>query len=126
MNRRERRKLERKGVLVKDPVVTLKVSDVKNKALTDRVREAMETEINRQILEHDEQYWLDIDSMVMWTLYRVFGFGPKRLRKFYEAMIQEHLRMREYYQMNDCYPEREILKRMGVDIEAWGKELRGS
>ena len=31
--------------------------------------------------------------------------------------------MREFYEMDDPYPERYKLKRKGIDIEAWYNEL---
>ena len=31
--------------------------------------------------------------------------------------------MREFYELDDLYPERHKLKEKGVDVEAWYKEL---
>ncbi len=60
----------------------------------------MNVEINRQILEHDTAFSLDFDSTVLWVLHVCFGFGKKRLRRFWDAFAQEHDRLREYYQMD--------------------------
>ncbi|MBR4863056.1 MAG: hypothetical protein IKU07_00650 [Oscillospiraceae bacterium] len=91
--------------------------------MTPNMRMAMDHEINQQCLEADERLALDIDTMVLWTLHRHLGFGVKRLHDFYVAMAAEHRRMREYYQMDDMYPERSKLKELGVDLEAWQKEV---
>lgn len=125
MNRAERRKMKKSGKEVKsEPVYVLKKSEVDRLAVSDLAKEAMMKEINRQILEKDREYQLDVDTMVLWTLYQHYGWGKKRLREFYLAMFEEHLRMRDYYELDDLYPERQKLKeKVGVDIETWYNEL---
>ena len=124
MNRKERRALKKKGIEVKpEPVLLLKPSEI-GKAATQGVgHDAMVHEINQQILEKDKEYQLDIDTMVLWSLKQFAGWGPKKLRDFYLFMMKEHLRMREFYELDDMYPERHKLKEKGVDIEAWYSEL---
>lgn len=94
--------------------------------LTATERKAMEMEINRQIAEADRRYADDIDAMVLYTLHVHLGFGKKRLRKFHDAFFAEHDRLIQYYQMPDDYTWlcKEMLKRIGVDIEAWNRERR--
>lgn len=124
MNRRERRRLEREGKLPKaEPTFNIKPSEMVQAALKGPGREAMNHEINQQLLEMDKQFTLDIDTMVLWTLHKCYGFGPKRLKKFYLSMFKEHLRMRKFYEMDELYPERHKLKEKGVDIEVWFNEL---
>lgn len=124
MNREERRALKKKGIEVKpEPVLLMKPSEI-GKAATQGVgHDAMVHEINQQILEKDKEYQLDIDTMVLWSLNRFAGWGPKKLRDFYFFMMNEHLRMREFYELDDLYPERHKLKEKGVDLEAWYSEL---
>lgn len=95
-------------------------------AMTAAEKKAMELEINRQIIEADRKYVNDIDAMVLYTLHVHLGFGAKRLRRFYEAFSAEHDRLIQYYQMPDDYTWlcREMLKRRGVDVEAWNRERR--
>jgi hypothetical protein len=124
MNRAERRRLERQGLtLPKDPTLNIKLSELGKKQMTPTMQSAMMHEINQQCLDADARYSLDIDTMVLWSLHRYLGFGAKRLRQFYEEMVTEHKAMREYYQMDEMYPERYKLKEIGVDVEAWQKEL---
>ena len=94
--------------------------------LTAAEKKAMSMEINRQIAEADRRYTDDIDAMVLYTLRVHLGFGKKRLRKFYEAFSAEHDRLTRYYQMPDDYTWlcKEMLKRIGVDVEAWNRERR--
>lgn len=90
-------------------------------------KKAMDMEINRQIIEADIRYTDDIDAMVLYALMVHLGFGPKRLRRFYEAFSVEHDRLIQHYEMPDDYTWlcKEQLKKIGVDVEAWNRE-RGS
>lgn len=94
--------------------------------LTAAERKAMDMEINRQIVEADRRYANDIDAMVLYTLHVHLGFGKKRLREFYDAFSTEHDRLIQYYQMPDDYTWlcKEMLKCIGVDVEAWNKERK--
>lgn len=107
MNRKERRNLQRQGVQVpKDPTLNIKLSALGKSIMTPEMQMAMMHEINQQCLEKDDLLALDVDCMVLWTLHRHLGFGVKRLHDFYLAMAAEHRRMREFYEMDDLYPER--------------------
>ena len=128
MNRAERRKKQKSGVKVlREPTLNLKVSafdtmvaDAKRCATAAAIKE-----IDRQILERDEAYSLDIDAMVLWTLHVYLGFGKKRLERFYRDMLKEHIHMREVYEMDDTYPERYKLKELcNVDVEALNNEFK--
>lgn len=124
MNRAERRKLERQGVQVpKDPAINIKLSELGKGMMTPAMQAAMEHEINQQCLEADERLALDVDTMVLWSLHQYLGWGRKRLHDFYVFMAAEHQRMRQYYELDDLYPERRKLKEKGVDVEAWQKEI---
>ena len=110
MNRAERRRQKKAGIKVqKEPTLNLKVSDFDHmvshaeKSAKERATAAAIHEIDRQILEHDEAYSLDIDAMVLWTLHVYLGFGKKRLERFYRDMLKEHIHMREVYEMDDTY-----------------------
>lgn len=82
MNRAERRRQQRAGIKVqKEPTLNLKISDFDHmvstaqKAAKERATAAALHEIDRQILERDEAFSLDIDAMVLWTLHVCCGFG---------------------------------------------------
>lgn len=124
MNRKERRRLERAGKIPKsEPTLMLKPSQMAKVMTSGPGKEAMNHEVNQQLLKLDKQFTLDVDTMVLWTLHSRYGFGPKRLKQFYKDMFEEHLRMREYYELDDLYPERQKLKDIGVDVEAWFDSL---
>lgn len=124
MNRRERRKLEREGKLVKkEPVYSMKPSELADAILKGPGREAVSKGISEKLLEADKRFALDTDAMVIWALKQFTGWGPKKIKAFYMFMFREHLRMREFYELNDTYPERYKLKEMGIDVEAWYNAL---
>lgn len=124
MNRRERRKLQKQGVQVpKDPSINIKLSDLGRSVMTPTMREAMMHEIYQQCLDADAQLSLDLDTVVIWTLYQCYGWRDKRLHDFYLAMAAEHRRMREYYETDTPYPERCKLRERGIDIQKWQEEV---
>lgn len=124
MNRRERRKLQKQGVQVpKDPSINIKLSDLGRSVMTPTMREAMMHEIYQQCLDADAQLSLDLDTVVIWTLYQCYGWRDKRLHEFYLAMVAEHRRMREYYETDTPYPERCKLRERGIDIQKWQEEV---
>jgi len=85
---------------------------------------AMNIEINRQILEADAKYSTDVDAMILWVLHSCFGFGKKRLRRFYDEFSAEHQRLRDYYEMQDdgAWLCKHKLKDIGVDVDKWNNE----
>ena len=97
-------------------------------SLSPTQRKAMMAEINRQILEQDKKYKLDMDAAVLWVLHESFGFGEKRLKRFFNAFSEKHEELRNYYELEgdaNTWLCRYLLKRdAGVDIEAWEKEER--
>lgn len=124
MNRRQRREMERKGLIPKkEPVYTMTKEQMVQAALKGPGKAAMMREINAEILEADKRFTLDLDTMVLSTLHHEYGWGPKRCKDFYIRMFQHHLEMRKFYEMDDLYPERYKLKEAGIDVEKWYESL---
>lgn len=124
MNRAERRRLEKQGKKVsRDPVYNVKASDTREAILRNPiVKEIIDQEISKRILELDKQYSLDMDSMVIWTLFQR-GHRAEWLKKFYTDMFRWHRKLRAHYQIPECFPERLMMKEKGIDVEAWFNEL---
>ena len=57
----------------KDPSVNIKLSDLGRGMMTPTMEQAMMHEINQQCLEADKRYSLDLDTMVLWTLFQCYG-----------------------------------------------------
>lgn len=124
MNRRQRREMERKGLIPKkEPVYTVTGTEMVKAALKGPGKAAMNREINAQLLEADKRFTLDVDSMVLSTLHHEYGWGPKRCKDFYVRMFRHHMEMRKFYEIDDLYPERYKLKEAGIDVEAWYNAL---
>lgn len=84
-------------------------------------------EIKRQLAEYDQKHLAEVDAMILWVLHDQFGFGAKRLRKYYDAFTAATKDLVDRYQMDeddDVWLCTQMLKRIGVDIEAWHKEMR--
>jgi len=124
MNRAERRKAGVKGGGTKTYIFHSK-KEIVEAATKGVARVEMEAEITRQILAQEERFRLDMDASVLWTLHVRFGFGPKRLKEFYKAFVEEYHNMRERFEMDDSYPERYKLKQIGVDVEELMNEKGG-
>lgn len=94
--------------------------------LTAAEKKAIDIEITRQLVEKDKQYAEDIDAMVLYTLMAHYGWKKKRLKRFWDAFLEEHRALREYYQMdnpgeNEWLAHR-MLKEIGVEVHQWYKE----
>lgn len=76
-----------------------------------------------QCPEHHAVHIQSQQVIFLKALHRHLGFGVKRLHDFYLAMAAEHRRMRDFYEMDDLYPERLKLKELGADVEQWQKEV---
>jgi hypothetical protein len=98
--------------------------------LTKAEKQAMDIEINRQLVERDKQYASDIDAMILYTLMSRYGWRKKRLREFWEAFNVEHKALREYYQMDDPGDNEWLahrkLREIGVDVNQWYEETKNA
>lgn len=88
---------------------------------------AMSEEIRRQIAEWDKEYEVNLNALVLYVLRVHLGFGPVRLRRFWDAFREEHKALREYYAMGDDpdvgeWLAKRKLREIGVDVEQWTKE----
>lgn len=88
-------------------------------------QEAMDKEIRRQVAEQEQQFLLDYDCMVLYSLRTQLGFGEKRLKRFYEKFAKQHRELINNYECEDddgrlC---RYKLKQQGFDIKEWAETL---
>lgn len=87
-------------------------------------RQAMKTEIKRQLAEYDSHHATEIDAMVLWVLHDKFGFGPKRLRKFHDCFFAAMDELNERYEMKneELWLCTQKIKALGIDLDAWSRE----
>jgi len=64
-------------------------------------KKAMEMEIKRQLAEYDRKHTLEIDAMILWTLHEQFGFGEKRLKRFYDSFARGLNELSGRYELDD-------------------------
>ena len=88
--------------------------------LTAAEKKAMDIEIRRSIDDYNRQNMNEIDAMVLWHLHEEFGFGKKRLMRFYESFSKRLKELSEQYlteetRMPWMYQYR--LKNYGIDIK---------
>ncbi|MCM1524031.1 MAG: hypothetical protein NC120_06195, partial [Ruminococcus sp.] len=66
-------------------------------------------------------------AMVLWVLHEEFGFGKKRLRKFFDRFSVSLDKLIQWYEMDGsdrtwlCSYK---LKGIGVDVEEWNGERK--
>ena len=94
--------------------------------LTSSEKKAMNMEIRRQLAEMDKKNMEEIDATVLYVLMTEFGFGKKRLRRFHDTFGEKITELVLRYQMSsddNVWLCTEMLKRRGIDINQWNKEL---
>ena len=93
--------------------------------LTAAEKKAMDIEIQKELAEYDRKHIAEIDATILWVLHEQFGFGAQRLRTYYEPSMT----VSRSWSVGMRWKTRmifwlctQMLKRIGVDIEAWHKE----
>ena len=93
--------------------------------LTAAERKAMNLEIQRQLAEYDLKHELEIEALILWTLHDQFGFGPKRLKRFWDGFNSALKALVSRYELedtDDIWLCTHKLKEIGVDLENWSKK----
>lgn len=89
--------------------------------LSNNERKAMNMEIRRQLAHKLDE----VDATVLWILHEEFGFGEKRLQRFYARFFREMNQL----VLNSENPDMmavcaEKLLKYGIDISNW-EHLKG-
>ena len=88
--------------------------------LQKRIREAART----LAMDRVDAFLKSSDETILWVLHTGFGWGPGRLRKFFDTYIQLHKELMDRYKTSDdlywkCSRDLEAL---GVDLDQWYKD----
>lgn len=88
-------------------------------------KKAMEIEIRRQLAEYTHDNLNEIDALILWHLHEEFGFGKKRLMRFYETFAERVEELSKHYMFDTneipwMYTKK--LKDYGIDIKKLNKE----
>lgn len=92
--------------------------------LNSAERAAFDKAVKDEVLRVESQLDKDRDSAILWTLHVKFGFGAKRLKKFWLEMYKSTHELREFYELPQSdggWVARYELKKIGVDIDEWYK-----
>lgn len=95
--------------------------------MTARQARSLDAEIRRQCVAKTRQYEYLLDTVSVYVLHTVFGFGETRLRRFYNALFAERKAMQERYEGSDSDDLAEFamyckLKDAGIDFKAMFEE----
>lgn len=98
--------------------------------LPNDIREAMNAEAERMaklaIDEMNRDNEDELDAMALYILHEEFGFGEKRLKRFYERFSLGLKELGERYQLNEYEDRLWLCKRklseLGIDISEWRRE----
>lgn len=94
--------------------------------LTAAEKKALEKEVLRMYAAENRRNVIEVDAMILWQLHEVFGFGPDRLKKYFDAFVPGVEIIAKNYEMNDTDDKIWLfthkLKEYGIDLEQWHKE----
>lgn len=118
-------------------------AQVSHKAMGEfLLRASVDRRIDERIREHNEDRLEELSKFIgvvdanwLYTLHVELGFGKKRLRRAWEAMVRNRIELREFLRdghggyeeqptgknVEDEATEKALLK-IGVDIRAWERE----
>lgn len=98
------------------------------RAEQQRIDELVDRAVRDEALRVEAELRSDVDAMILYVLHSHYGWGPKRLRQFWDVFIEEHRELRDHYEMHspgdNAYLAKRKLKEIGVDVEAWEAEDR--
>lgn len=83
-----------------------------------KVTRAMKAEIARQ----GRAFSKDIQTMLLWTLRKHYGYGKKRLERFYVTFLREYEEMCRFFETDEVFPAEYKLREIGVDIDELQKK----
>lgn len=97
--------------------------------LSKNESKALEIEVKKAMAEYDWNNADEIDAIVLWVLHTQFGFGYKRLKRFYDNFNPMLDSLCKRYEMqdkgDDVWLATHLLKeRLGIDIHEWNAEAR--
>lgn len=126
MNRKQRRA---KGIKNTDPAICLKKSETRSyidgivhKDL--EVQKIISEEAHRLNLLEAKKQAEDLDTLILMSLYEVFGFGKTRLLRFVKGFVKLQKYYEDRYEDCDMFAMKKYLKDyIGIDVSELQKEV---
>ena len=96
--------------------------------LTNAEQKALDAEIGRQAAEWERLHEIEFDAMTLYVLMVEYGWGEKRLRRFFDTYRKAHRALIRRYELNahdgdNAWLCQRTLKEHGIDIETWDREF---
>lgn len=73
--------------------------------------------IREETLKEYKKQATDIDTLILFTLHREFGFGKTRLLRFAKSMVRIHDYYMDKFDDADIFAMQQELLAIGVDVE---------
>ncbi len=93
--------------------------------LTAAEKRAMDIEIGKAFAEYDRKNTTEIDAIVLLLVAKHFNADAEKLKEVYDDFISQMDALVDRYELeagDNPWLCTEILKGMGVDIDAWRRE----
>ena len=85
-------------------------------SMTAAEKKAAELEIRKQLAEYDLNNATEMDALVLYILHTEFGFGEKRFKQFFDAMISVNRWLNENQREGDTEYATEKLRERAQKI----------
>lgn len=99
-----------------------------SRAVREQIKKEVLRDARERVVEYNDRFSLDSDSVFLWVLHKELGLGATRLRRVWERFFTEMENLKEHYLTEDYTEDGEMcrraLKQIGVDLEAWYEERR--
>jgi hypothetical protein len=93
--------------------------------LTAAEKRAMDIEIGKEFAEYDRKNTTEIDAIVLFLVAKHFDADTEELKEFYDDFISQMEALADRYELeveDNPWLCTQLLKSMGVDIDAWREE----
>lgn len=95
--------------------------------LTAAEKKAIDIEINKAWAEKLSKTEVEMNAIILWVLHSQLGFGPKRLRRFFDQFNSTVKELIDRYELNETNDDdswicTKMLNEYGIDISQWVKE----
>ena len=95
-------------------------------SMSKEEKRALQAEVSRQARQISDRFAIEIDATIHWALHEKFGFGPERLRRFYDCVYESREMLLQRYDMHDDaeFILLHKLREIGVDVQKWSAEQK--
>ena len=95
-------------------------------SMSKEEKRALQAEVARQARQISDRFAIEIDATILWALHEKFGFGPERLRRFYDCVYESREMLLQRYDMHDDaeFILLHKLREIGVDVQKWSAEQK--